>query len=254
MLGRVVTEVTVRDPRLRWPVPEEIVAELTGQVIRTVRRRAKYLLIGAPNGTAILHLGMSGSLRILEHAVPPGKHDHVDIRLDSDRYLRFNDPRRFGCLLWTRDDPLQHPLLSKLGPEPLEGEFDGDYLFRLGRGRRVSVKQFLMDSTTVVGVGNIYASEALFKAGIHPGRSAGRIARQRMELLTESVKDVLSDAITQGGTTLRDFTASDGSPGYFSQKLCVYGRAGEPCTICGAPIKQKVLGQRSTFYCRNCQR
>lgn len=254
LLDRLVTGVTIRDSRLRWPVPEEIVAELPGQVIHYVRRRAKYLLIGAPNGTAILHLGMSGSLRVLKRAVPPGKHDHVDIMLDSDRYLRFNDPRRFGCLLWTRGDPLEHPLLSKLGPEPLGKEFDGEYLFRRSRGRRVSIKQFLMDSATLVGVGNIYASEALFRAGIHPGRQAGRVARPRMELLAESVKEVLEDAIRAGGTTLRDFTTSDGSPGYFSQKLCVYGRAGEPCTVCGGAIMHKVLGQRSTYYCKSCQR
>ena len=249
-----MTEVTVRDPRLRWPVPEEIVEELPGQVIHNVQRRAKYLLIGTPSGTAILHLGMSGSLRILERLVPPGKHDHVDILLDSEHYLRFNDPRRFGCLLWTRGDPLAHPLLSKLGPEPLGKEFHGEHLFRRSRGRRASVKQFLMDAATVVGVGNIYASEALFKAGIHPGRQAGRVSRQRMNLLAESVKAVLEDAISAGGTTLRDFTASDGTPGYFAQELNVYGRAGEPCTVCGDAIRQKVLGQRSTFYCKSCQR
>lgn len=253
LLHRTVTAVTVRDGRLRWPVPREILTELPGQTIVDVRRRAKYLLLYASNGTAILHLGMSGSLRILGEPVAPDKHDHVDIGLDSDCYLRFNDPRRFGCLLWTRNDPLRHPLLAGLGPEPLDRDFNGEYLHGRSRGRRISIKQLLMDSGTVAGVGNIYASEALFRAGIHPKRAAGRISAQRMARLTTCVKEVLGDAIREGGTTLRDFTSSDGNPGYFQQALRVYGRTGEPCVQCGEKIRQLVQGQRSTYYCKKCQ-
>jgi len=253
--GRRVEKVIVRQRRLRWPVPAALDRELPGQVIASVSRRAKYLLLGTDRGTVILHLGMSGNLRLVPAAEPPGKHDHVDIVLDDGRALRLRDPRRFGAVLWTRTDPAGHQLLRDLGPEPLdEDHFDGDYLFQRSRGRRQSVKTFLMDSHTVVGVGNIYANEALFMAGIRPGIAAGRISRPRYRRLAEAVVQVLGDAIAAGGTTLRDFLASDGRPGYFAQQLRVYGRAGLPCPVCGTPIRGTRLGQRSTFYCPQCQK
>src|SRR5690606_6498948 len=224
-----------------------------GQRIADVRRRAKYLLLDTAAGSALLHLGMSGSLRLLPGQAPAGPHDHVDLALDSGRVLRFTDPRRFGCLLWQAPGET-HPLLADLGPEPLEPGFDGDYLFALARGRRAPVKAFLMDQRTVVGVGNIYAAEALFLAGIHPARAAGRIARGRYAALAEAVKQVLAHAIDRGGTTLRDFLAPDGAPGYFEQQLLVYGREGQPCRSCGTRLRGSRLGQRATVYCPRCQR
>lgn len=253
VLNREVRGVVVRDRRLRWPVPGEIDRVLPGQVIRSLSRRAKYLLFETSAGTAMLHLGMSGSLRIIDAKEPAGKHDHVDILFDSGKALRFRDPRRFGSLLWTRE-PHRHNLLRYLGPEPLSDNFYGDYLFRKARGRRVSVKQFIMNSSVVVGVGNIYANEALFLGGIHPKRSAGRIAPARMDKLATAIKTVLQSAIDAGGTTLRDFHGGDGEPGYFQLQLDVYGRDGEPCHRCARPISVRVLGQRSTFYCKDCQR
>lgn len=247
-----VCEVIVRDRRLRWPIPVEIDQKLPGQKVRSVRRRAKYLLFETAVGTAMLHLGMSGSVRIIDTDEPAAKHDHVDIRLGNGKALRFRDPRRFGSLLWTTN-PDEHELLRNLGPEPLSGEFGGDYLWELSRGRRVSVKQFIMNGAVVVGVGNIYASEALFMARIHPKRAAGRISRDRMSVLSDSIKSVLEQAIKAGGTTLRDFHGGDGEPGYFKQQLDAYGREGLPCTICEEPITAVVLGQRSTFYCKQCQ-
>jgi len=252
--GQQVTGVVVRDGRMRWPVPPQLQRKLSGQTIHKVERRAKYLLLRADAGTLILHLGMSGNLRILPCDSPPGKHDHVDIVLGNGKCLRLHDPRRFGAVLWTRDDPLRHPLLADLGPEPLEDGFDGACLFERSRGRTAPVKQFLMDNRVVVGVGNIYANEALFLAGIHPARAAGRIGRERYERLAQAIKQVLQEAIAQGGTTLRDFLASDGQPGYFSLYLRVYGRTGEPCPACGRPILQIQQGQRSTYYCGHCQR
>ena len=253
VLNQQVRRVVVRDRRLRWPVPPDIERVLPGQVIRSLRRRAKYLLFETSAGTAMLHLGMSGSLRIIDANEPAGKHDHVDIQFDSGKALRFRDPRRFGCLLWSRK-PLEHALLRSLGPEPLSGEFDGDYLWQKARGRRVSIKQFIMNSSVVVGVGNIYASEALFLAGIHPKRRADRISAMRMTRLADAIKSVLQNAIEAGGTTLQDFHGADGEPGYFQQKLKVYGRDGEPCHRCERPVSVVVLGQRSTFYCKDCQR
>jgi formamidopyrimidine-DNA glycosylase len=244
----------VRESRLRWPVPARLARELPGNRVEGVSRRAKYLLMSAGPGTLIMHLGMSGSLRVLRTARDPGPHDHVDLTLDSGRILRFNDPRRFGAMLWTRRDPLAHPLLRHLGPEPLDDVFDGGYLWSRSRGRRAPVKGFIMDGRIVVGVGNIYASEALYRAGIDPRRAAGRVSRQRYGNLAVAIREVLSAAIAQGGTTLRDFTWGDGQPGYFAQALNVYGRAGEPCPGCGAPVRQAVLGQRSTFFCQRCQR
>ncbi len=251
--GAVVEHVDVRDRRLRWPVPAGLEAALAGATISTVDRRAKYLLTRTSRGTLILHLGMSGSLRLVGPDEPGKLHDHVAIDLDSGLRLVFNDPRRFGCALWTPDDPLDHPLLRDLGPEPLGDDFDGRYLHRVARGRRVAIKSFIMNAHVVVGVGNIYASESLFAAGIHPARAAGRIARSRMTKLVEEIRAVLAAAIEDGGTTLRDFYGTDGTPGYFAQQLSVYDRQGEACRICGRDIRRSVLGQRATYYCLGCQ-
>ncbi|HZH43158.1 MAG TPA: bifunctional DNA-formamidopyrimidine glycosylase/DNA-(apurinic or apyrimidinic site) lyase [Lysobacter sp.] len=251
--GRRVREVLLRRADLRWPIPPEVRAQLPGQRIRRVRRRAKYLLLDTDAGSALLHLGMSGSLRVLPHDTPVRAHDHVDVVLDSQRVLRFNDPRRFGCLLWQAPGDT-HPLLQGLGPEPLSDGFDGNYLFALSRGRRAPVKTFLMDQAVVVGVGNIYAAEALFRAGISPLREAGRVSRERYAALAETVRAILVYAIERGGTTLRDFLSPDGAPGYFEQELAVYGRGGEPCVQCGRALKHGVLGQRATVWCARCQR
>ncbi len=260
--GRRVTAVTLRRPDLRWPIPPEISAVLPGQRIDAVRRRAKYLLLDTDAGSAVLHLGMSGSLRVLPASTPVGAHDHVDLVLDDarldgghapGRVLRFNDPRRFGCLLW-QDAGETHPLLRGLGPEPLLDDFDGHHLFTRSRGRSAPVKTFLMDQRIVVGVGNIYAAEALFAAGISPQRAAGRISRARYVLLADAVKAVLAHAITRGGTTLRDFLSPDGAPGYFEQELSAYGREGEPCKRCGQLLKHASIGQRASVWCPRCQR
>lgn len=258
LIGRRVTGVTLRRSDLRWPIPREISALLPGQRIDAVERRAKYLLLHTEVGSALLHLGMSGMLRVLPPDAPIGKHDHVDITLErtsvqAPRILRFTDPRRFGCLLWQAPGET-HELLASLGPEPLTDDFDGELLWRLARGRTAAVKLFLMDNAVVVGVGNIYASEALFAAGIDPRRAAGTISRARYARLAAEVKRILSWAIERGGTTLRDFLNPDGAPGYFFRELNVYGRAGEPCHVCSTPIRQVVLGQRSTFWCPHCQR
>jgi len=222
--------------------------------VRRIERRAKYLLIGFDKGTLIVHLGMSGSLRVLCADVPPQLHDHWDIQVDSGSVLRFHDPRRFGSALWTDSDPLEHKLLAKLAPEPLSDAFDADYLFRATRRRAVAIKQFIMNSQVVVGVGNIYASEALFRARIAPRRAARRITRAQAAGLSQAIKDVLSEAIEIGGTTLRDYVNADGIPGYFRQKLFVYERDGQSCRVCKKPVKQFVQGQRSTYWCAHCQR
>lgn len=252
IVGARVTRVTIRNRRLRWPVSRTLDRDLPGSKITTVARRAKYLLINTTAGTAILHLGMSGSVFIVDHGTPAGVHDHVDIDFDSGKTLRFRDPRRFGSLHWSKT-PLQHKLLVALGPEPLDGEFDARYLWHRSRGRRVSIKQFIMNAQIVVGVGNIYASEALFMARINPRRAAGRIALHRYELLVAAIKEVLASAIRAGGTTLRDFYGGDGEAGYFGQQLEAYGREDEACRRCNTPITAIVQGQRSTFYCKNCQ-
>lgn len=253
--GRRISAVTVREPRLRWPVPKDLARRFRGQVVQSLKRRGKYLLFGTPGGTLIVHLGMSGSLRLVDAVTPPGPHDHVDIVFDNGRALRLRDPRRFGAMLWTAGDPSCHPLLRSLGPEPLEGSaFTGDYLYQRSRGRRQAVKTFIMDSRVVAGVGNIYANEALFRAGIRPGTMAGRISRARYQGLAQAMAGVLGDAVAAGGTTLRDFLNGDGKPGYFAQRLQVYARAGEACGACGHPIRSSRLGQRSTFYCPHCQR
>lgn len=253
LLGRTVVALDVRQPQLRWPIARELRTLLPGQRIEAIERRAKYLLVHTEPGSALLHLGMSGSLRVLPATTAVGLHDHIDWRLDSGHVLRYTDPRRFGCQLWQARGEV-HPLLAGLGPEPLSDDFDGGRLWGLSRGRRAAVKVFLMDQAIVVGVGNIYASEALFAAGIHPKRAAGSISRERYDRLAEEVKRILSYAITRGGTTLRDFINPDGAPGYFEQELFVYGRVGQPCKVCGAPIRSIVLGQRSTFFCARCQR
>jgi formamidopyrimidine-DNA glycosylase len=251
--GRRITAVTLRRPDLRWPIPPEVSRLLPGEAITGLRRRAKYLLLDTAPGSALLHLGMSGSLRVLAADTPVTTHDHVDLALDSGRVLRFNDPRRFGCLLW-QPAGTTHALLQGLGPEPLSAAFDGAYLHALSRKRTASVKTFLMDQAVVVGVGNIYAAESLFRAGIAPGRAAGRVSRAQYDGLATAVKDILQHAIRRGGTTLRDFISPDGAPGYFEQELFVYGREGEPCKVCREPLRGRRLGNRATAWCRTCQR
>jgi formamidopyrimidine-DNA glycosylase len=251
---RQVTDVVIRNPKLRWPVPKNLPALLRGQTVRGLRRRAKYLLITFDHGTLILHLGMSGSLRIQPVGTPAEKHDHFDLVLDDDKLMRLRDPRRFGAVLWHVGEVAQHPLLAALGPEPLEQEFDGAYLHRATRSRSVAIKLAIMDSHLVVGVGNIYANEALFRAGIRPQLAAYKLSLPRCEKLVQNIREVLQEAIKQGGSSLRDFVHSDGSSGYFQQSYFVYGRTGEPCRVCGTLIKQIRQGQRSTFYCPQCQR
>ena len=253
VVGRTVQDIVVREPRLRWPVPGDLATCLTGQTISAVNRRGKYLLLSTEDGTLLIHLGMSGNLRILKEPQALQKHDHIDILLDSGDLLRYNDPRRFGAMLWLEGDPLAHPLLCNLGPEPLGDDFSGAYLHRLAKGRATSIKAFIMDSHIVVGVGNIYANEALFLSGIHPGRAAGRISLARFETLAENIRRVLQRSIELGGTTLRDFVGGDGKPGYFQQTLQVYGRGGEPCRNCQSILLESRLGQRTTVYCRHCQ-
>lgn len=251
-----VEDAVVRERRLRWPVPADLAEVLRGRLLRAVERRGKYLLLRFAGGTLIVHLGMSGSLRFLPQAPPPRRHDHVDLVFEHG-VLRYHDPRRFGAMLWHPDeagDVLLHPLLAGLGVEPFSQAFDGGHLHRATRGRRVAIKQLLLAGDAVVGVGNIYASESLHRAGIHPCRAAARISGERYERLARSVVAVLREAISAGGTTLRDFVASDGSPGYFRARLAVYDRAGEPCGRCGTRIRRLVVGQRATYYCPTCQR
>jgi formamidopyrimidine-DNA glycosylase len=254
LLGATLTSLVVREPRLRWPVPPDLPGKLRGLTIRSVGRRGKYLLLGTEAGTLILHLGMSGSLRITAPDAPLKKHDHLDFLFEHGLCLRFHDPRRFGCLLWTEDDPERHPLLAELGPEPLTADFTGLHLHELAAGRSLAVKLFIMNSQIVVGVGNIYANESLFRAGILPSRPVGRISLVRYERLAAAIKAVLEASIEQGGTTLRDFVNEAGNPGYFRQTLQVYERAGEPCRVCGAEIRLARLGQRATYWCFRCQR
>lgn len=253
LTGAYIARLIVRDSRLRWPIPQNLSARLEGRQIVSLARRAKYILINLQQGSLIWHLGMSGSMRIVDSHTEIRKHDHVDLELTDGDVLRFNDPRRFGCLLWA-DDALAHTLLCSLGPEPLGESFDGDYLYKKSRGRRIAIKQFIMDQKVVVGVGNIYASEALYLAGILPARQVTRIARMRYEALAQQIKLVLHRAIDQGGTTLRDFSQTDGRPGYFVQHLAVYGRKGRACKVCGDTIRNKIIGQRASYYCPVCQR
>jgi formamidopyrimidine-DNA glycosylase len=253
-LGHRIAAMIVRERRLRWPIAHEFEATVRNQLVRSVDRRAKYLLIRLETGTVILHLGMSGSLRLVSADTPPKLHDHWDFVLDSAMVLRFHDPRRFGSLHWTESDPGKHALLRKLAPEPLSHEFNGEYLFKVTRKRAVAIKQFIMNSQVVVGVGNIYASEALFRAGIAPRRAARRITKAEAAKLASAIKTVLAAAIKIGGTTLRDYVNADGAPGYFRQKLFVYERAKQACRVCKSPVKQFTQGQRSTYWCSTCQR
>ena len=252
--NNIITKVIVRNRNLRWPIPKGLNTKLAKQKIISVTRRAKYLLINTETGTLIVHLGMSGSLRILPVDEAVEKHDHFELQFKDRLCLRLRDPRRFGCVLWTKDDPLEHKLLINLGPEPLDKDFNTELLFEKSRKRKTTIKQFIMDAKIVVGVGNIYASESLFLAGINPKRLAGKISQKNAQDLATAIKKILKQAIKQGGTTLKDFKSSDGKPGYFQQKLKVYDRKSEPCLKCKNLIKQITLGQRSTFYCTNCQK
>jgi len=250
---QTVSEVIVRQPKLRWPVPPEI-HDMEGQLVESVTRRGKYILLETAKGTALIHLGMSGSLRIVDAGTEAEKHDHVDIVLKTNKVVRLRDPRRFGAFLWTIKNPLKHKLIRSLGPEPLTDDFNADYLYEVSRGRSMSIKQFIMNGHVVVGVGNIYACESLFKSGISPKWAAGKVSKARYTKLVAEIKIVLENAIEQGGTTLQDFLQVEGSPGYFKQELNVYGRAGDVCFNCHSLIKQITQGQRSTFYCSKCQK
>jgi formamidopyrimidine-DNA glycosylase len=249
-----VRVLVVRNRHLRWPIPTALGAQLPGQRIRAITRRAKYLLLGLDRGTLIVHLGMSGSLRVLPAATPPDTSDHVDVVLDDGNCLRLRDPRRFGALLWTTRDPKQHKLLKHIGPEPFDPACDGDYLFRATRRRTVAIRDLLLNGRIIAGIGNIYANEALFAAGIRPTHAAGRVSRARCAQLVAALRTTLAKAIDAGGTTLRDFQQADGNPGYFRQELRVYGRATLPCPHCRHPIRALALGQRRVFYCPKCQR
>ncbi|MGB1159479.1 MAG: bifunctional DNA-formamidopyrimidine glycosylase/DNA-(apurinic or apyrimidinic site) lyase [Porticoccaceae bacterium] len=246
-----ITQLRVRQPALRWPVTDNIEALMQGQYIRSVTRRAKYLIFHLDHGSLLVHLGMSGSLRIVNNDQSWRKHDHIHMQLSNDRGLRYHDPRRFGCWLWTAD---YHPQLKDLGPEPLSAQFNGDWLYQRSRGRKLAVKPFIMTNSVVVGVGNIYASEALFRSGIRPDRAAARISSARYQRLAQHIKEVLAAAIDLGGTTLRDFVNTEGQPGYFQQTLDVYGRAGQHCNVCQGVLREIRLGQRSSVFCHNCQR
>jgi formamidopyrimidine-DNA glycosylase len=251
--GCEVTGVRVRNPHLRRPVPAELAGAIVGERLLAVRRRAKYLLLDFARGSVVIHLGMSGTLRVLAFDTPPGDHDHVDL-LFGERLLRYRDPRRFGLVLWLDGDALGSSLLAGLGPEPLGEGFTGAALHRAMRGATVPVKQALMDARRVVGIGNIYASESLFRARIHPLEAAGRLGLRRCDRLVAAIRCTLGAAIDAGGSTLRDFVGSDGRPGYFQQQYFAYGREGLPCRICGKPIRRVVSGQRATYFCPGCQR
>ncbi len=253
VVGRSITAVEVRERRLRWPVPRSV-DRLAGERVVDLSRRAKYLLFDVGSGTVIMHLGMSGSLRLVEGGAQWRKHDHISFHMDSGRELRFHDPRRFGCVLFCKGDPGKHRLIRDLGPEPLSQDFNVDYLVERAAGKTVAIKQFVMNAQVVVGVGNIYASEALFMSGIHPKRAAGRVARARLGKLVTAIREVLGRSIEMGGTTLRDFLHEDGKPGYFRQSLRVYGREDEACINCNATVRRIVQNARSSFYCPNCQR
>jgi len=260
VLNSPITLVNIRNARLRWPVPDDLSKQLTQQTFSNIKRRAKYLLLSSnptgptKKGTLIIHLGMSGSLRIVAAGSTYDKHDHVEFCFTNGKCMRLKDPRRFGAVLWTTDPVDEHPLLNHLGPEPLSDLFNAETLFKLSRKKTVSIKQFIMNSKIVVGIGNIYANEALFASGIHPKRAAGKISNQRYERLCIEIKQILQQAIAQGGTTLKDFVGGTGKPGYFKQELQVYSRKDQPCVKCKKPLKEIRLGNRSTVYCTNCQK
>ncbi len=250
-----IASITVRNGRLRWPVLPELPAKLKGRKLLAVSRRAKYLLLRFDIGTLLVHLGMSGSLRIVAPGADIGKHDHIDVAFSDGTTLRYNDPRRFGAFVWHEgDDVIASKLLSYLGPEPLGAGLTGDYLYQRAKACAQPIKSFIMDAKVVVGVGNIYANEALFAAGIHPLKAANKLTRPKAELLVVSIKTILAHAIERGGTTLRDFVGGDGKPGYFAQELHVYGHGGEPCSVCAKPLTEKRLQNRTTVYCTHCQR
>lgn len=249
---KIIKQIIIRNKNLRWQVPKELNQQLPGQKIQALTRRGKYILINLKSGTLIIHLGMSGSLRILPQAEKINKHDHIDIIFNNNICLRYTDPRRFGCFLWAENDPEYHPLLKHLGPEPLENNFNGKYLLSRANKRKMPIKNFIMDSKIVVGVGNIYANEALFLANIHPQKAVKDISLVQFNRLANSIKKVLRAAIKQGGTTLRNFTASDGKPGYFKQKLQVYGRENLPCLRCKTKLTAIRIGQRASVYCKRC--
>ena len=251
--GRRIVELAVYEPRLRWRVARNLPKLLAGQQVESAGRRAKYLLLNLTQGTLLWHLGMSGSLRMVPVGLRPDTHDHIDLVLDSGQKVRFNDPRRFGSLHYVTGDPQAHPLLAKLAPEPFDDAFDADYLWQVTRRRHAAIKQVLLNSHLVTGVGNIYASEVLFRAGVRPRRQARGLTRVEVEHIVEGVRHVLGKAIQAGGTTLRDYVDPEGRPGYFKQELSVYERAGEPCRVCGTKIRQFTQGQRSTYYCPECQ-
>lgn len=253
VLNKKIMKVIIRAPKLRWPIPKKISTILPGNKILAVERRAKYMLLKLDQGTLIIHLGMSGTLRTLTERTKPAKHDHVDIEFEDGTCLRYNDPRRFGCILWTQDAPESHKLLKDLGPEPFSKEFTGKYLSSIASKRSVPVKNFIMDNKVVVGAGNIYANEALFAAGINPLAPANSVPESKYMELVKHIKAILKLAIKKGGTTLKDFRDSDGKPGYFSQKLKIYGKSGEPCVECKTPIETVQIGQRSSYYCPSCQ-
>lgn len=253
IIGQKIANVIVRQPTLRWPIPTDLKHQLKDQVVLKLSRRGKYLLFEFKTGTLILHLGMSGHLRILLEPISPQKHDHVDLCLENKKCLRFTDPRRFGALLWTSAHPLSHSLLSSIGPEPFAAAFNGDYLFQQSRKKTLAVKSLIMDSKIVAGVGNIYATEALFKAHIRPHAPAGKLSMEQYQALAAAIKHILKKAIKKGGTTLKDFLKSDGAPGYFGIQLKVYGRGGKPCLRCKTILTALRIGQRSTVYCKKCQ-
>ncbi len=252
LIGHRIQRAVVRQPSLRWPVPADLDRHVAGQRVRDVGRRAKYLLIRLDQGSVLMHLGMSGRLRVLPPDSAVERHDHLDLVMETGQLLRLHDPRRFGAVLWAPQH--EHPLLTGLGPEPLSDAFDGAHLHARCRGRRAAIKVLLMDARIVVGVGNIYASEALFRAGIDPRRAGGRISAARFDALAQAVRAVLSEAVERGGTTLRDYTAPDGAPGWFRLQLAVYERQGKPCTHCGTAIRRVLSAQRSTYFCPHCQR
>lgn len=254
LLEKTVKTVTIRNSLLRWPIPEKLIEILPNHVVTELTRRAKYIIAHFDHGSLILHLGMSGRISLLEKDEPPQKHDHFDILFNNGSVLRLRDPRRFGAVLWTENNPYEHPLLKDLGPEPLEDPFNGKWLYSETRGRLAPIKNIIMDSRVVAGVGNIYASESLFRARIHPKTPAGKLSLARCEKLAGEIRETLLDALQAGGSSLRDFFGTDGSPGYFQQTYFVYGRTDEPCKVCGSPIETLRLGQRSAFYCPVCQR
>lgn len=255
IVGRRIERVEVRDPRLRWPVAQDLPEKLAGRRIMEADRRGKYLLLRLDNrDRLIVHLGMSGRFFLLDPGTAPRRHDHLDFVLDGPHLLRFHDPRRFGAVLHWPAAERGHPLFDGMGPEPLSTEFDGDHLFARSRGRSAAVKNFIMDGRIVVGAGNIYAAESLFRAGIRPGRAAGKVTRTQYVLLASMIREVLSEAIVQGGTTLRDFAGAHGEAGFFQQDLYVYGREADPCRRCATPIRRVIIGQRSSFFCPSCQR